>query len=78
MYFFWLLRMIESVPNAVIVNESSVSFTLRSVISSIVYNVQYIMGRPASEQSFSSEHELPMLIPAPTITTIKRYELNSS
>lgn len=78
MYFFWLLRMIESVPGAVIVNESSVSFTLRSVISSIVYNVQYIMGRPASEQSFSSEHELPMLIPAPTITTIKRYELNSS
>ena len=48
--------MIESVPNAVIVNASRVSFTLRSVISSIVYNVQYIMGRPASEQSLSLIH----------------------
>lgn len=67
--------MIESVPNAVIVNESSVSFTLSSVISSRVYNVQYIIGRPANEQSFSSEHELPMLIPAPTITNIKKIRI---
>lgn len=57
--FFSLLRMIESVPNAVMVSESSVSFRRTSGKSGLmVYRVQYIIGRPDSEQSFSSEHEL--------------------
>ena len=57
--FFSLFRMIESVPNAVIVNESSVSFSaILGLSGSMVYIVQYIIGRPANEQSFSSEHEV--------------------
>ena len=53
-------RIIESVPNAVIVNESSVSFaiTFGTRVLSMDLNVQYIIGRPANEQSFSSEHEV--------------------
>ena len=57
--FFSLFRMIESVPNAVIVNESSVSFNAIVGLSGLmVYIVQYIIGRPANEQSFSSEQAL--------------------
>lgn len=61
--------MIESVPNAMIVSESSVSLNalVGSKLLSIVLNVQYIIGRPASEQSFSSEHELWMPAAVPTI-----------
>ncbi len=34
------------------------------------YIVQYIIGRPANEQSFSSEHALCKLIAAPPMIVI--------
>lgn len=69
--FFSLLRMIESVPRAVMVSESSVSLIALSVISSMVRRVQYIIGRPDKEQSFSSAHETPTLKPAPIRMNIR-------
>ena len=74
--FFSLFRMIEPVSNAVIVNESSVSFNAIVGLSGLmVYIVQYIIGRPANEQSFSSEQALCKLTAPPMIVNMRKIRI---
>ena len=76
MHILSLFRMIESVPNAVIVNESSVSFNAIVGLSGLmVYIVQYIIGRPANEQSFSSEQALCKLTAPPMIVNMRKIRI---
>lgn len=53
----------------------SFAITFGTRVLSMDLNVQYIIGRPANEQSFSSEHELWILIAPPTISNMRKIRI---